>query len=123
MYETLIMLKPGESFTPAEMAAVVRDVSAMSDAHFESQTNSCVLRSGNSYLQIDYHSAPHIKEESEEIAEQFGLSCADCTTRYEMEGDDPDMLFFNDYLLINEKLVGTGKFIVFDSVEGKEFTA
>lgn len=48
---------------------------------------------GNSYLQIDYHSAPRIKEESEEIAEQFGLLCRDSTTRYEMRGDDPDMLF------------------------------
>lgn len=40
-----------------------------------------------------------------------------------MVGNDPDMLFFNDYLLINEKLYATGKFVIFDQVAGEEFTA
>src|SRR5687767_13744404 len=104
------MLKPGESFTPKEMAAIVREIASSGDGEFESQGSSCIIRGQDAYLQIDYQSAAHIKEESEEIAEQFGIPCAACTVRYEMEGDDPDMLFFNDYLLINEKLYATGKF-------------
>lgn len=69
MYETLLMLKPGESFTPEEMAATVREVSSSGEGKFESQGSSCVIRAQKAYLQIDYHAAAHIQGESEEIAE------------------------------------------------------
>jgi hypothetical protein len=123
VYETLLMLKPGQSFTPKEMAALVREVSAAGEGRFESQRGSCAIRAQDAYLQIDFADGVHIKQESGEIAAEFGIPCANCTVRYEMEGNDPDMQFFNDYLLINEKLYVTGKFVIFDQVEGKEFTA
>jgi hypothetical protein len=70
-------------------------------------------------LDLVWHNAGHVVEESNEIAERFGVPSQGCRARFEMAGDDPDMELFNDYLLINERLQDTGKFVIFDTQECK----
>jgi hypothetical protein len=60
-----------------------------------------------------------VVNESNEIAERFGVPSQGCRTRFEMSGNDPDMTLFNDYLLINERLQAMGNFVIFDMQECK----
>ena len=78
-------------------------------------------KGAHSRLTIEFNDAPHVVEESQEIAEAFGIPCGQCDARFEMSGDDPDMELFNDYLLVNERLDAAGCFFVFDPTEGKLF--
>jgi len=121
LYETLVMIKPSCSFGLDEMDSLIHEVAKSGNADYERQDQSFIIRHADAYLQVDFHSASFIQEESQEIADDCGLDCAGCRERYEMEGDDPDMELFNDYVLINKRLQATGKFIIFDQVEGKQF--
>lgn len=122
MYETVIMVKAGRVFTYEEIDAIVHEVSGSDKRRLEVTSGSWIIHTGSNYLpylRIDHHVAPHIKEESQELARNFGLDCAHCVDRYEMEGNDPDTALFNDFLLITEKLHQTGKLIVFDAAQGE----
>ena len=121
MYETLIMLKDGESFSPHDMHELVKDVCGSGQGSFEAAGTSCFIRANDSYIRIHHSAEPHVAEESKEIAEYANMGCADCTSRFEMKGDDMDMLLFNDYLLILERITATDKFFIFDSAQGREF--
>ena len=123
MYETLIMLKQGEEFSPQEMHELVKDVCDTGEASFGAVDSSCVIRDDESYIQIDYAASPDVATESKEIAEFANMDCAECTVRFEMNGQDIDMLLFNDYLLVLEKISATNKFYIFDSAQGEEYVA
>jgi hypothetical protein len=119
MYDTLIMLKPDASFTVDELHALVVDVMNSKAAAVEREGNHVRVTTGSGSLDIVWHNAGHVVEESNEIAERFGVPSQGCRARFEMAGDDPDMELFNDYLLINERLQDTGKFVIFDTQECK----
>ena len=119
MYDTLIMLKPDATFSPDEMAMVLRNVAQSGGRTVECRGTSVIRKSGGAYLQVDFSNGPHVIEESKEIAVAYGIPCDHCAARFEMNGDDPDMDLFNDYLLVNERLEATGNFFIFDPIEGK----
>ena len=121
MYEMLIMLKPDATFSCDEMATILRNVGQLSGKTVECLGTSVTLKSGDAYLQVDFSNAPHVIEESKEIAVACDIPCHRCAVRFEMNGDDPDMDLFNDYLLVNERLDSTGNFFIFDPSEGKLF--
>lgn len=119
MYDTLIMLKPDESFTVDELHALVFDAMRTGSAAVEREGGRVRVTAGSGSLDIAWHNAAHVVEESIEIAERFGVPSQGCRARIAMAGDDPDMELFNDYLLINERLQATGKFVIFDTQECK----
>ena len=119
MYETLIMLKPGGQFSLEDMLHVVRDVASSGDACVERTGDGILLEEGTAMLGISFSDAPHVADESGEIASQFHVPCQGCAARFEMSGDDPDLDLFNDYLIINERLQETGLFVIFDPNKGK----
>ncbi len=123
MYETLIMLKSGEEFPPPEMHRLVDRVCVTGDGSLAIDGDSCIVSNGDAFIRIDYASSDDVAVESREIAEFAGMDCAECSTRYEMHGEDMDMLLFNDYLLILERISATGKFLIFDSAQGEEYVA
>lgn len=117
MYDTLARLKPGESFTVEDLHRLVVEVTRATSAAVErtNQLVSVTLKGGR--LDIGWSNAAHVLEESNEIAEQFGAASRGCKGRFEMAGNDPAMELFNSYLLINERLQKTGKFVIFDTQE------
>jgi hypothetical protein len=119
MYDTLIMLKPDASFSVDEVHALVVDVMNSEAAAVEREGSRVRVTTGSGSLDIVWDDAGHVVEESNEIAERFGVPSQGCRARLEMAGDDPDMELFNDYLLINERLQATGKFVIFDTQECK----
>lgn len=119
MYETLIMLKPGTSFSVDEMNSLVVRVSQRGRTVVNRERSQIYIRSGSNLLNISWNNLPHVVEESDEIAERFNIPSQGCVARFEMYGDDADMELFNDYLIINEQLQATGKFVIFDSAECK----
>lgn len=123
MYETLIMLKEGEEYSPQQMHELVKGICGSGEAVFEVIDTSCVMRDGESFIRIDYSSAPDVAIESKEIAAYAGMDCSECKIRYEMNGQDMEMLLFNDYLLVLDKISATNKFLIFDSAQGEEYVA
>lgn len=119
MYDTLIMLKPEASFTVDQLYALVMEVVASGEAIVERDVEAIRITTDSATLNIDWNDDAHVIEESHEIAAEFGVPSQGCPARFEMAGDDPDMDFFNDYLIINEKLQATGKFVIFDTQEGR----
>ena len=119
MYDTLIMQKPGTSFTVDELHNLVLDLMQFGDAEIERNGSHVRVALGSAFLDIIWHDAPHVLKESAEIAQEFGVPSDGCTARFEMAGEDPEMELFNDYLLINERLQETGKFFIFDTQECK----
>src|SRR5262245_24061317 len=119
MYDTLIMLKPDASFTVDELHAIVGDVMKTGAAAVEREGSLVNVTAGSGSLDIAWHNEAHVVEESNEIAERFGVPSQGCRARFEMAGDDPEMELFNNYLLINERLQETGKFVIFDAQECK----
>jgi hypothetical protein len=119
MYETLIMIRPGEEFSLEDIERLVRDVISPGKAKVGRGTDCVFVESGDSYIWIGLNHDSYVIEESREIAREFGVDCAECASCFEMFGNDPDMGLFNYYLFINEDLEETGKFVVFDPIEGK----
>ena len=102
-----------------DLHQIVSDVAASRGYVVERDVGHIRLVAGAASLVIGWSTAPHVVDESNEIAEQFAIPCAGCHTRLEMSGDDPDMELFNDYLLINERLQETGQAVIFDTQECK----
>lgn len=96
MYDMLIMLKPDESFTVDELHALVFDAMRTGSAAVEREGGRVRVTAGSGSLDIAWHNAAHVVEESNEIAERFGVPSQGCRARIEMAGDDPDMELFND---------------------------
>lgn len=119
MYDTLIMLRPEAAFTLDALHTLVRDVVREGTATVERVEDCLRVRTAEGSLSIVWNAAPHVLEESNELGEEFGVPTGGCRARFEMSGDDPGMELFNDYLLINERLQATGKFVLFDLQEGK----
>ena len=119
MYETAIMIKPGEAFSTDELHEIVLDVAKSGDGVVERKGSHIRVSSGDGWLEIARDSSGGVVVESDEIAERFSIPCRGCKTRFDMIGDDPDMVLFNDYLMINERAQATGKVVIFDSQECK----
>ena len=119
MYDTFIMLKPDASFTVDELHEIVINVMKTRSAVVEREGNHVRITASSGSINITWHNSAYVFEESKEIADRFGVPSQGCRARFEMAGDDPDMELFNDYLLINERLQATDKFIIFDTQECK----
>jgi hypothetical protein len=119
MYDTLIMLKPNATIRIEDVHRLVSEVAASGECRIEHDGSCIHLIDGSASLVIGWSDAPHVIEESNDIAKQFAIPCTGCHTRLEMNGDDPDMELFNDYLIINERLQETGQVIIFDTEECK----
>jgi hypothetical protein len=117
MYEVLAMIKPGSAFTPDEMAAILQAACGRLGRDVRRQGSRFTITAEGAEICLELSEASHVVVESNEIAEKFGIPCAGCVARYEMSGDDPDMVLFDDYLLINEGLEETGRFVLFDPHE------
>jgi hypothetical protein len=119
VYETLIMLKPGSTFSVDDLERIALDIAASDGAAVERKHSRVRITAGSAILDIAWDAAPHVAEESNEIAERYAIPCEGCRGRFEMEGDDPEMELFNSYLMINERLQAIGCFVIFDSQECK----
>ena len=117
MYDTLIMLKPNATLRIDDLHRLVCDVAAARGSQVECDSTCVRVVAGSASLVIAWSDAPQVIEESNDIAKQFAIPCTGCHTRLEMNGDDPDMELFNDYLLINERLQETGQVVIFDPQE------
>lgn len=120
MYDTLIMVKPGVSFTADELGSVLIDVTRRRSRTLERDGNVFRITTGSALLVLIWSDAPHVLEESERIAEQFEVSTRGCQTRIEMTGNDPDLELYYDCVLIDETLRATDKFVVFDTQAGRQ---
>ena len=112
MYETLILLKPGSTFQPEQMEELVSDMCAGEPRTVTREDGTIIVQAGASSLRIVFNDGPSVAEESHELAEEYGVDCADCTARYEMNGEDHDMELFNDHVIINERLEDLDKFVI-----------
>ena len=119
MYDTLIMLKPNSTFSVDALHQLVQEVLQSSPAAVEHDGNWIKIILGKGRIFIYSSSEPHVIEESNEIAERFRVPSHGCLARFEMNGEDPEMELFNDYLLINERLQKAGNFVIFDTQECK----
>jgi hypothetical protein len=119
MYDTLIMLKPNASFTIDELYTLVIEVMKTGSAAVERGDSWVRVTAGSGSIDIAWHNSAYVIEESNEIAGCFGVPSQGCRARFKMTGDDPGMELFNDYLLINKRLQATGKFVIFNTQEGK----
>lgn len=121
MYDLLIMLKPGAKFSRDEMLSVAYSVAQSGTGTVGIWGDAIRIEDGAAYLQLEFSNEPHVAEESQEIAESFGIGCAGCTSRYEMSGNDPELDLMNDQILLCERLEETGRFILFDPAAGTLF--
>jgi hypothetical protein len=119
MYDTLIMLRPEASFTVDELYRIALDVVKTGSGTVVRQGNLVSVSAGGGQIHVGWSDAAHVVEESNEIAEKYGVPSQGCRGRFEMAGDDPDMDLFNEYLIINQRLQKTGKFVIFDTQECK----
>ncbi|WP_425616729.1 hypothetical protein NA78x_000383 [Anatilimnocola sp. NA78] len=119
MYDTLIMLKPGATFATDDLHRIVSDVAKSGQAKVERSGGQIRLVADGGFIEIGSNDAPHVLQESDEIAKRFSIPCQGCSKRFEMTSEDPEMDLFNDYLMINEQLQSTGLFTIFDTQECK----
>lgn len=119
MYEALVMLKPGNTFSVDEMEALVKKVTA---ATVRRESDSVIVETESAGFDIDYNDEPYVVEESIEITGDSGIDCYASTVRFEVQGEDPEMELFNDYLLVMETLDKMDKFVIYDPTEGIEFS-
>ncbi len=121
MYETLIMLKPDQQFSMTEMEQLVQDVCSNGQAQVSLSGETLHVEDSGAVLMISFSDGDWVAEEAQELAQRKNLPTQGVTVRYEMNGRDEDMQLYNDYLLINERLDATGKFIIFDQFTGQLF--
>ena len=121
MYETLMMIKPGGEFSMQAMAALVSEVCRSGDAQVKHDKGGIKVSLQNASLMINFSDEDWVAIESQEIAARFSLPVSGCRARFEMSGRDDDLLLYNEYLLINERLEDTGLFVVLDQFSGTRF--
>jgi hypothetical protein len=81
-------------------------------------------------FRVSYDDAPHVIEESSEIAARFGGGRSDqaaialCASRFfvETEGSDENMKYFNDFVTIVSCAEKAGRVFQFDPVSGTIMT-
>ncbi len=123
LYETLIMLKPGETFTMDEMKKVVKRICQSEGIVLKANDQKILIAADKAWITLDFNQALWVLEESNAIASAFGLLSEGCSARYEMNAEDADMRLYNAYLLRSEALDATGKCVIFDQFFGKLFGA
>jgi hypothetical protein len=81
-------------------------------------------------FRVSYDDAPHVIEESSEIAARFAAGRSDqaaialCASRFFVETEDPDenMKYFNDFVTIVSCAEKAGRIFQFDPVSGMIMT-
>jgi hypothetical protein len=131
VYESLVLIDPEGSLGLEGLAAELRRFYAKSSAD---QCPTEIKVTGSSltlrwpYYRIDIHhsTAPHVLEESEEIADRWAGShperdrISKCRERLEISGeDDPDMEYFNDCLFVGEAAERLTKVFRFDQASAE----
>jgi len=120
MYTIEAMILPGYAFTPAEMFDLAK--LAVKTGVVTIEDDQIIVTHGESTIFINHDDDAHVGEECDELASADGFPCAGCTERYEIEGDTPDMSLANDFAAIGHALKKTGKFFVYDTADGTEFS-
>ena len=79
-------------------------------------------RSAPSSFHIVRDQGSHVIEESQEMSARYGSSTgkqtriSECSARFDIQGnDDPEMKYFNDYLLMVESAQKLGEVYAFDA--------
>jgi len=119
VYETLLLIRPGIRFSLDEMEQVVLGAMGTAKVEVFRDADMLVLQEGRSRIEIDYNDEIHVSEESEELAEELRIQCADCCSRFELTGNDPTNGLANVYLSIMKNLAACGRFFIIDQVEGR----
>ncbi len=121
MDETLMMIKP-DSVLPTElMKALVGEICRTGEAEVDCRGGQITVSLQGACLTINDADGDWVAVESREIAERFNIPSKDCKARYEMNGRDDEMLLYNEYLLINERLEAAGLFVIFDQYSEQFF--
>ena len=125
MYETLLILKKDQTFSLEDMDKVVAEAASFGVAKYSREGHSFNLSVDGGFLNIGFSDHSDVLLESNEMAEIRGIDCAGATQRFEISGQaqdfDAHMDLFNEYLNICQTLNATGKFVIYDSQEGKLF--
>lgn len=124
VYEGLVLIDPDSSITARQLADELRRFYAgTSDAPvaIDEEDDVVTLRWAGYVLEVGRSCAPHVREESQELADEFASGhpdharIAQCACRFEMSGDDdPDMDRFDDSLFVGEALERLGRVYRFD---------
>ena len=124
MYETLILVDADSLITGDAIENALAAVYSQSKG-----AGAVVKRNGSSFkvawpeffLELGLSTAPHVLEESQEIALEFAKGRPEqdkigrCHTRVELAGaDDPGMDYFNDYCYVVEAIEKLGTVYTFD---------
>ncbi|MEM9089128.1 MAG: hypothetical protein AAGC93_10325 [Cyanobacteria bacterium P01_F01_bin.53] len=118
MYEVFALFKPEMPVTVKDVRVMADAIAATSDAQVSQRENTVTLESGEAQLNLALNDGPHVAEESNELFELFEVPCEGCISRLEFSGYDPDMVLFNDYSLLIQRLEKNKNVILFDPVEG-----
>ena len=123
-YDTLAMIRPGAEarYSLDWMERVAREVATGATVSRQlskplKQEMVVVARQGVE-LRIFLSSDPHVREESDEIAQEDGIGCAGATHRFELLGTDMDLLLENDHQALCERLNATGDFVLYSGQSG-----
>ena len=119
MYEIMAMIKSGHDLSREWMRGELRQIRGLEKKIEEDESPRIKIREENAYISIDFNNKDYVVIESKEIADKHGIDCTDCVSRFEISGKDEDMLLFNDFLLLMERLENHGAFVLFDKYTGK----
>jgi hypothetical protein len=128
MYESLVLVDPEAAVTAGQLASELRRFYAgAQDAPEIVQSGETVSLQWSDYmLEVGESHAPHVLEESAEIAAERAAAHPDkeriarCACRFEISGpEDPDMDHFNDYLFVGEALARLGRVYRFEQASGE----
>ncbi len=122
-YDTLAMIRPGAEarYSLDWMERLARDVAV--GANIARRVDALkqemiVVGRDDAELSIYFSSDPHVREESDEIAEEDGIGCAGATHRFELLGTDLKLLLENDHQALCERLNATGDFVLYSGQSG-----
>jgi hypothetical protein len=116
MYSTLAILKKGQSFRLDEIKGLLVDSCDVMGQELSLAGNRLSV---DGVFHVEQEDGSDVLSESDEIAKRYGLAAAGATTRFALwADDDPDMDYFNTWLMLVERLQKTNKFVFFDSGVG-----
>lgn len=118
MYDAIVLFKPSITVKVKNVVELAEAIAADSEAKVACNENRVVLELGEANITLDFSDTPEAQAEIKEIAELFDVDCAECKSRVEMGGYDPEMVLINDYTRLIERLDKNKNVILFDPVEG-----
>ena len=118
MYEVFALFKPEMPVTLKDVVVMAEAIAATTDSTVAQDKNTVVIANGDASIPLALNEGPDVKTESNELFELFEVPCEGCISRLEFSGHDPDMVLFNDYSLLIQRLEKNKNVILFDPVEG-----